>query len=191
MLEPGLLKTLTSAPGKRMCTRLPRLPRLQMVPPACEGKRGHQAVWQGGGSSGRWQGSQEARNRSKASSGPTQKLLQPLQGPSLPDSLAPGADTESVQRHHRLGPQQRLPKRTVLCGAGGKSKVKAASAGRNPRAFCCSHHGFLSTAPCGPQGWVIGLGQAEEAKGTNPSLSLPACVTSASDPTTCPSAAPQ
>lgn len=154
MLEPSLLKALTSAPGGRMCTRLPRLPRLQMVPPACEGKRGHQAVWQeeeaaGGGRECRKPGigARQAQDQYGSSCGHSRDRASQSHWPQ-------GLTQSLVQSHHLLGTQQHLPKRTGLPRASGKGKAKAAWAGHVPQDLLLlpsrvSEHGSL---------WPSGVG---------------------------------
>ena len=98
-LRTGARTKLTQSPHK--CARRKNVHEIAQTAKAADGAtclRGEtrpSGCVAGGGSSGRWQGMQEARNRSKASPGPIRELLRPLQGPSLPESLASGADTES------------------------------------------------------------------------------------------------
>lgn len=175
MLEPGLRNTLTQVRQAKGCAR---------DCPDCRGcrwcrlpARGNEATGTCGREEeevGRRKGSQDAWSRSTASSGPTRRLLQPLQGPSLPASRPQGLTQGLVQSHHlchRRSPQQRLPKRVFPEPVG---RAREGCLGRSRARDLPPVSSLLSTAPrpsvapCGPQGQVPSLSQAAEARGINP-----------------------
>ena len=191
------LNTLTSAPGKGMCVRLPRLPRLQMVPPACAGKRGHRDMRQGGGRSGEAEGKPGRLEQEQGKLRTNTEALAATPGTEPPSFTAPGADTGSGSKPSSLPsskPTAAPPEEDRSFWSQWEGQGKAAWAGRTPGTFPWSRlfRPQLQGLPWLPvalrdRSQVLIRQQRLEAS----SLSLPACVAVASDPTTCPSASPQ